>query len=226
MRSCTGLLQAIALAEVLPRVRLDMSGAEIHYYPTIDLGMNRAEALARLADETNWRHDSVTLFGKTHPQPRLHAWVGDADCAYTYSGLRLVPEPWTPLLAGLRRKVEEVAGTTFNSVLLNFYRDGQDCMGLHADDEPELGRRPVIASLSLGACRRLDFRSRSTPSEKSHIMLEDGSLLVMAGETQRNWKHGISRSRRILDGRINLTFRKIIQTRTDIANETHSTIKG
>lgn len=194
-----------------PDERIDLPGADLRLIRAPSLTPSADDLLVRLTRETPWRQDAVRLFGKTHPQPRLHAWVGDPGCAYRYSGLRLEPEPWTPLLRSLRDQIERLTGAPFNSVLLNLYRDGQDCMGLHADDEPELGNRPVIASLSLGAARRFDLRPRPAlpDGEPTAITLPHGSLLVMAGDTQANWKHGIVRTRQVTQPRVNLTFRNI-----------------
>jgi alkylated DNA repair dioxygenase AlkB len=187
-----------------------MDGADVFYYTAIDLGAPSAAILAELIAQTSWRQDSITLFGQSHPQPRLHAWVGDDGCNYCYSGLSLDPLPWTPLLNDLRARVEAIACHRFNSVLLNYYRNGADSMGLHADDEPELGPRPVIASLSLGQQRKLQFKSRHDQNARTvHVPLGDSSLLIMAGDTQANWKHAIAKSRRPMGPRINLTFRTI-----------------
>ena len=165
------------------------------------------EVFRRLRDETPWRQDSIVLFGKQHLQPRLTAWYGDAS--YTYSGLRLDPLPWTPLLAELRAAVEAACGCRFNSVLLNYYRNERDSMGMHSDDEPELGPDPVIASLSFGATR--PFVLRHKRNKQTHkIDLQDGSLLLMSNGLQSNWLHGIHKSTRPLGERINLTFRYIV----------------
>ncbi len=188
--------------------RLELPDAELTLWREIDLGIDPAELLAELVQDIDWRQDSVTLFGKTHPQPRLSAWYGEA--AYRYSGLTLQPAPWTTRLAQIRDRVEAVSGHGYNSVLLNRYRDHRDCMGMHSDDEPELGPQPVIASLSLGAVRdfRLKHRSRSDLGTVK-LPLPSGSLLLMAGDTQRYWRHGIARQSRPCDPRINLTFRRI-----------------
>ena len=188
--------------------KLALPDAELTVWTEIDLGIDPAELLAELVQTIDWRQDSVTLFGKTHPQPRLSAWYGEA--AYRYSGLTLQPNPWTTRLSAIREKVEAVTGHSYNSVLLNYYRDERDCMGMHSDDEPELGPRPTIASLSLGAIRdfRLKHRSRSD-LDTVKLPLPSGSLLLMAGETQRHWRHGIARRSRPCDPRINLTFRRI-----------------
>lgn len=164
------------------------------------------EVFRRLRDETPWRQDSIVLFGKQHLQPRLTAWYGDAS--YTYSGLRLDPLPWTPLLAELRATVETTCGCRFNSVLLNYYRNERDSMGMHSDDEPELGPEPAIASLSLGATRSFKLRHKRN-KRTVKLDLHDGSLLLMSGSLQSNWLHGINKAARSLGERINLTFRFI-----------------
>jgi len=190
---------------------LPLPGADIRYLPSFDLGTPPDALLNQLIAETPWRQEPIRLFGRSYMQPRLIAWVGDAGKAYRYSGTTMQPLPWTDLLTDLRRRVEVVAGVRFNSVLLNYYRDQQDSMGLHSDDEPELGPAPVIASLSLGAARPLLFKSRIDPSAKpTRIMLESGSLLLMQGDTQRNYKHGIAKQRRAIGPRVNLTFRNIL----------------
>lgn len=166
--------------------------------------------MAALHRDTPWRQDDITLFGKRVAQPRLHAWYGDPDAVYTYSGLRNTPLPWTPMLQALRARVEAACGCPFNSVLLNLYRDGQDSMGMHADDEPELGVRPVIASLSLGAARHFILHHRSrADAARIRLLLPNGCLLLMGGDTQTHWKHAINKSRTVTAPRINLTFRQI-----------------
>jgi alkylated DNA repair dioxygenase AlkB len=166
------------------------------------------EVLARLIDETPWRQEVITVYGKRHLQPRLTAWYGEAS--YTYSGLTLQPLPMTPLLAALRKAVEAATGQAYNSVLLNHYRDGADGMGMHSDDEPELGPQPAIASLSYGATRRFILRHKRT-GRTVKLDLEDASLLLMAGDLQGNWLHGINKTARPIGPRVNLTFRYIAQ---------------
>jgi alkylated DNA repair dioxygenase AlkB len=179
------------------------------YYANIGIE-NDAALFSRLKQETSWQQKDITLFGKTHRQPRLEAWYGDAGADYTYSGIKLQRLPWTPLLAALRTAISGFCNEDFNSVLLNYYPDGNHHMGLHADDEPELGQHPVIASLSLGATRRMYFRpKRKNGLSTLSIDLASGSLLIMQGATQENWKHGIRKSSVIKDARINLTFRKV-----------------
>jgi alkylated DNA repair dioxygenase AlkB len=170
------------------------------------LPLSNAEMLARLVAETAWRAETVTVFGQRHLQPRLTAWHGEAR--YTYSGLTLDPLPFTALLQQIRAAVEAATGARFNSVLLNYYRDGRDSMGMHSDDEPELGEEPAIASVSFGVTRTFILRhKRSKRTVK--LDLDDGSLLFMSGMLQQNWLHGINKSARPLGARVNLTFRSI-----------------
>lgn len=169
--------------------------------------LSNAEVLARLIAETPWRADTIVVYGKRYLQPRLTAWYGEAS--YTYSGLTLDPLPLTPLLEQLRRTVEAVSGHRYNSVLLNHYRNGQDSMGMHSDDEPELGKNPVIASLSFGAMRSFLLRHKTKDLGRK-IELTDGSLLVMRGCTQHNWLHGINKTAKLTESRLNLTFRYVV----------------
>ena len=151
------------------------------------------------------------VWGKTHLQPRLHAWYGDPGMGYRYSGLELEPLGWTPLLTALKAQVEALCEASFNSVLLNYYRDQRDSMGMHADDEPELGPDPVIASVSFGEERVLRFKHRRDRSiEPIKVSLPHGSLLLMKGPTQANWHHGINKLSRPCGPRVNLTFRRIV----------------
>ncbi|WP_026880498.1 alpha-ketoglutarate-dependent dioxygenase AlkB family protein [Hymenobacter norwichensis] len=166
--------------------------------------------LTELTTTIPWRHEPIKLFGKEVLQPRLTAWHGDPTARYAYSGLALDPQPWTPALQQLRQQVEAAAQTRFNSVLLNLYRHGQDSMGWHADDEPELGMAPVIASVSLGATRRFRLRPRH-PEVVVHapvsLDLPTGSLLLMRGTTQQHWLHAVPKTARPTEPRLNLTFR-------------------
>jgi alkylated DNA repair dioxygenase AlkB len=191
---------------------LELPGAELLFCKRVELGCDPDVLLQRLIEDCHWQEETVTLFGKTYRQPRLVAWYGDAGTDYTYSGTRHVPTPWTGELQRLCRRVEKLTGSRYNSVLLNLYRDGGDSMGLHADDEPELGENPVIASLSLGEQRTLYFRHRHRRDRETfNLPLPHASLLVMRGATQRNWKHGIRKSRRPLGPRLNLTFRRVFR---------------
>jgi alkylated DNA repair dioxygenase AlkB len=192
--------------------RLPASDADLLYRSRLEIGAPTGVVLNELIEHTPWRAESVVVWGKRHLQPRLTAWYGDEDARYEYSGLELDPWPWTPRLLVIKASVERAAGSRFNSVLLNYYRNERDSMGMHSDDEPELGAEPVIASLSLGEARTLVFRHRSDRRRKSiRIELGDGCLLLMRGATQRNWKHGIAKERRPCGARVNLTFRRIVQ---------------
>lgn len=171
------------------------------------LRANRADrALDALLAEVPWQSHELVLFGRKMTEPRLSAWIGDTGVAYRYSGVEREPLQWTPTLTEMRRVCEESTGARFNSVLANLYRNGQDSMGWHADDEPELGADPVIASMSFGDERRFDFRHRVSGTNVS-VLLPHGSLLVMRGATQACWKHRIARTKASTAPRVNLTFR-------------------
>jgi alkylated DNA repair dioxygenase AlkB len=188
---------------------LQLPDADLLLYENV--GFEQAAVLAELIEETQWRCDEITLYGKTHQQPRLVAWHGDVGASYRYSGVRHEPQPWSDTLQRIRERVESVCGYQFNSVLLNYYRDQHDSMGLHADDEPELGHEPVIASLSLGEERTLYFKHKTRRDLKAFkLPLPSGSLLIMKGATQRNWKHGMRKLNRPCGPRLNLTFRTIL----------------
>jgi alkylated DNA repair dioxygenase AlkB len=183
------------------------SGAWIRFLPRW-LAAERADPLfATLRDEVPWEQGTVQLFGREIPEPRLTAWYGRAD--YTYSGRTVRARALPAFLAALAAEVERDAGHAFNAVLLNLYRDGRDSMGLHADDEPELGDNPLIASVSLGATRRFQLRPKRGSSSPITLELEHGSLLVMGGTCQHVFRHGVPKERREVGARINLTFRAI-----------------
>lgn len=185
---------------------LPLEDAEINYYPHYLAQSDADKLFAYLIQNIHWQQFHVTVYGKTHATPRLSAWFGDEG--YTYSGLYHRPEPWPSILANTKDQLQRDLKARFNSVLLNYYRDGRDSMGCHSDDEKELGDKPVIASLSLGVSR--DFHlSHKSKKHKEKLSLHHGDLLVMAGDTQRFWKHAIHKSARIQQGRINLTFRYI-----------------
>jgi alkylated DNA repair dioxygenase AlkB len=165
-----------------------------------------------LLEAVRWQQHDVIVYGKKHLQPRLVAWFGDAGTAYTYAGLTLHPSTWTNPILETKAVCEELAGTRFNSVLLNLYRDGNDTVGWHSDDEPELGQNPTIVSVSLGATRRFDLRHKQT-KETVKVALASGSALVMAGRTQATWSHQVARTKKVMEPRINLTFRHVYHAR-------------
>jgi alkylated DNA repair dioxygenase AlkB len=170
-----------------------------------------AETLNRFARCIMWRQDQVRVFGSLHKIPRLHQWFADDGLSYRWSGITMLPEPWFAELSTLRERVSAAADSPFNSVLINYYRDGNDTMGWHSDDEPELGANPVIASLSLGATRDFKLRPKAGVNAEPHTLaLNSGSLLVMSGLAQRHWQHSLPKRKRVLQPRMNLTFRQII----------------
>lgn len=171
------------------------------------LGEREADqALARLRAELTWEQRAIVLFGRSVLQPRLVAWAG--GLGYRYSGQTLEPRAFPPVLEGLRERVRERAGVPFNHVLANRYRDGRDSMGMHADDEPELGDDPVVATLSLGATRRLVLKPRRKGDGPGlELDLVHGSLALMGGTCQRHYVHGVPRQGRVHAERISLTFR-------------------
>ena len=189
-------------------VRLALPDAEVEYRGGF-FGPDEALALFdALRAEVRWERHRVRIRGREVDCPRLSGWEGDAT--YAYSGITLRPAPWTPRVAAVRRRIEAATGETFNSVLANLYRDGSDRLGWHADDEPELGPAPVIASASFGAPRRFLLRPKRGGGASVPIVLEPGSLLVMRGPTQRHWLHSVPPTRRPVGPRINLTFRRIL----------------
>ncbi len=165
--------------------------------------------LAALTAETPWEQLPIQVFGKPVMQPRLMAWGG--DIAYRYSGLTLEPRPLSPTLEALRVRASEASGVAFNHVVLNLYRDGRDHIGMHADNERELGRDPVIASLSLGARRRFVLKPKNRQiRKKREIRLLHGCLVVMGGACQHTWYHGVPAEPEVVEPRINVTFRLLL----------------
>jgi len=171
-----------------------------------------SQLYSRLQEEIPWRQDSLKLGGREVPIPRLQAWFGDAGMNYTYSGLTLEPTPWNDTLQRVREQIETYSGARFNSLLANLYRNENDSVGWHGDNEPELGTNPVIASLSLGATRRFQLKHRQHPERKLALDLGTGDLLIMRGALQHHWLHQLPKSRHPCESRINLTFRRIIRT--------------
>ena len=187
----------------------DLPDADVRFYPNFLQEGEADRGFDLLMEEIDWQQRSIKLFGKTIPQPRLVAWYGDPGASYTYSGLTWEPLDWTEELRSLKSQVEAASGAAFNSVLLNLYRDGQDSMGWHSDDEPELGRNPAIASVSLGATRRFALQHKRDKALKQKIDLTHGSLLVMAGATQHHWRHQVAKTTKVRSPRVNLTFRYV-----------------
>ena len=180
----------------------DLSFGDVRYYREF-LNSKDARRLFAAVDREvassrqGWRQDHIVMFGKRTPLPRLTAWFGDPGFGYTYSGIRMDPEPWTPGIAEIKEHAERVAGVEFNSVLLNQYRNGADSVSWHSDDEPEIARQNPIASVSLGETRifKLKGCTNETGGLKTKLELEAGSLLIMAGATQKHWQHEVPRQK-------------------------------
>lgn len=187
---------------------LEIPDGKLFWAPEFFSPSDSQHYFRQLLAELNWRQETIRMFGREVLQPRLQAWCGEA--VYTYSGLTMHPDPWTPALLSIKQACEQVSQVRFNSVLANLYRDGRDYMGWHQDNEPELGYLPLIASVSLGQERRFVLRHLAS-KQKVEFLLRSGSLLIMAGTTQRYWQHSVPRSRRPMQARINLTFRQIIK---------------
>jgi len=167
-------------------------------------------SMDKITSGIQWRNDAITFFGKTYPQPRLTAWYGDKGVEYTYSKIKMIASGWTPELAKLKIELEETLETPFNSVLVNYYRNGLDHMSYHSDDEKSLGENPIIASLSFGETRKFYFKHRFQKDLKAKMIeLNSQSLLVMKGEFQHFWLHKIAKSKSIDLPRLNLTFRYV-----------------
>ena len=208
-----GECAAAACAPGWQRIALD--GADVTFDPGWLMPDEADVLFAALAATIPWETHRIRLFGRELASPRLSCWIGDAGALYTYARTRFEPRAWPPALALLRARIEAACDARFNSVLANFYRDGNDSMGWHSDDEPELGAQPVIASLSLGAergfrlRRRLPRGVRAAPADSCRLRLPHGSLLRMAGGTQRLYRHDVPKDRAVRSARINLTFRWI-----------------
>lgn len=162
-----------------------------------------------LMQNLNWQSEQLFIYGRWLTVPRLMAWYGDSGAQYRYSGVEHVAQAWTPALQAIKADIEAVCGYRFNSVLANLYRNGQDSMGCHADDEKELGKNPCIASLSLGETRLFRFR-HPVSATRLDIELADGDLLIMAGSIQHHWRHELPKTRKPKQPRINLTFRWVL----------------
>nr|WP_317266256.1 alpha-ketoglutarate-dependent dioxygenase AlkB [Arthrospira sp. SH-MAG29] len=190
------------------KVIIDTDGLVILYGNFLTL-KESDRLFKELYKSINWRQEEIKIFGKIRPIPRLTAWYADEGKSYTYSGIKHHAQPWNPTLKSIKSQVEDIAEVTFNSVLINLYRDGKDGMSWHSDDEPELGKNPIIASVSLGGTRRFSGKHKIHKNLKFNIDLTSGSLLLMKGETQHFWQHQIPKNSQVVEPRINLTFRMV-----------------
>ena len=191
-------------------MKFDLSDSAIELHEHFFDAQESGSIMQALISEIDWKQYQIKIFGKTLDQPRLTAYYGEDHPYYAYSNIKLQPIPFTPILLSIKNKIEALTLEKFNGVLLNYYRNGDDSMGWHADDEKELGTNPVIASLSFGASRNFQLQHSLDKSiSKATIVLNDASLLIMKGVTQHFWKHQIPKQKN-KGPRINLTFRKII----------------
>ena len=189
-------------AEAIP-----IEDGELRLYPHLFSPEESGAFFRKLKQTVDWQQEEIRLYGRSIPLPRLTAWFGDAGKTYMYSGITVKPEPWTPTLLEIKGRVEEVSEVIFNSVLLNYYRNERDSVSWHSDDEPELGKNPVIGSVSFGDARDFQLRHKTDKSMKINEKLPNGSYLEMAGSTQHHWEHQIPKRSRAIGPRINLTFR-------------------
>ncbi len=187
---------------------IKIQNGEYIYIPNFYTGTIADKYLTRLINDIKWEQESMKMYGKEVPFPRLTAWYGDQDKPYSFSGITLQPHPWSPGLSKIKNDIEAKANAQFNSVLLNRYRDGNDSISWHTDAEKELGQNPVIASVNFGAERKFQLKHKDT-DERIEIVLQHGSLLIMQGELQHFWKHQIPKTKKPLGERVNLTFRVI-----------------
>lgn len=188
---------------------LHLPDADITYFPNFIKASEATRIFETLLNETPWRQDDIKVFGKVYAQPRLTALYGTNQKSYSYSNIKMTPLPLTETLKDLKYKVDKICQTDFTTLLLNYYRDGKDSNGWHADNEKELGKNPIIASLSFGQERIFHLKHRIDKTRKHKIVLQHGSLLLMKGETQHKWLHQIPKTAKQLHGRINITFRII-----------------
>jgi alkylated DNA repair dioxygenase AlkB len=200
--------QHTSAREVLPY------GGSARYYPGAFSADASMAIMAKLIRDTEWKQEYVNFYGKRHPIPRETAWFGDSGAIYKYSKISNEPSPWTATLVEVKQKVELLAGVSFNSVLINRYRNGSDSVAWHSDDEPELGPQPVIGSVSFGATRTFQFKSNRDGEDRVNLLLESGSVLIMSGDSQSAWKHQIPKERSVKGERLNLTFRVISASST------------
>ncbi|RFM35646.1 alpha-ketoglutarate-dependent dioxygenase AlkB family protein [Chitinophaga silvisoli] len=187
---------------------IPLQDGELLYYPHFFRAEVADLYFRSLIMNIDWKQEGMMMYGKPVLFPRLMAWYGDAGSSYAFSGKRYEPAAWTKELQEIREQVSRPAGVVFNSVLLNLYRNGNDSMGWHADDEPELGPDPVIASVNFGATRRFMFRHQQA-GLKYELNLTHGSLLIMKGSLQHHWQHQVPKTAKPIEERINLTFRVI-----------------
>jgi alkylated DNA repair dioxygenase AlkB len=188
---------------------LELPNADCTFYPDFFTQTEADIYLDELKQAVNWSQETISMYGKTINVPRLSAWYGEPNLSYEYSGIKSISQYWLPQLKTIKDKVELITKCTFNSVLINLYRDGNDSVDWHSDDELELGKNPTIASISFGEERKFHLKNKLDKNVKTDILLPHGSLLLMCGTTQNHYLHKIAKSKRYMKPRINLTFREI-----------------
>lgn len=196
---------------IVPEKNLLPEKGEALYYPHFFTKEESEVFFERLLKEVKWKHEPIKIFGKEIMQPRLTAWFSDSGRGYSYSGITMQAYPWNDVLLAIKNKIETVAAINFNSALLNLYRDGNDSVGWHRDNEKELGAEPVIGSVSLGAPRVFQLREYKKKENIISQKLLHGSLLIMRGESQQHWEHRLPKTTKRLSERINITFRVVGQ---------------
>lgn len=184
-------------------------GGEVNYYGRIMTYEEAEHFFNCLIHNIKWENDKALIFGKEIITKRKVAWYGDKPFKYTYSNFTKQAQPWTKELIDLKNRIEDRSGNKFNSCLLNLYHNGSEGMAWHSDGEKDLQKNGAIGSISLGAERKFAFKHKQT-KEKIDLWLENGSLLIMKGETQENWLHRLPPTKKIIAPRINLTFRTIV----------------
>ena len=192
-------------------IHFDLPDADVAYWPGFFSPKVSARLLQSLIAEIPWKQNKIRFYGKESLVPRLESWHGEPGICYAYSGIEMEAKPWTKELLEIKKQIEKKSGTVFNSVLINYYRDGKDRVAWHSDDEKELGKDPVIGSVSLGGERKFKLRHKQFKKNglKQEIILNNGSFLLMQGSTQHHWLHEIPRTAIPVSPRVNLTFRVI-----------------
>ena len=190
-------------------IKLNLPDSDISYFPNFLSDVDALAVYNSILNDTNWKQDNITVYGKTYEQPRLTCLFGNNNKPYSYSNITMYPEFFTDILLKIKSKIETKTDTKFTTCLANLYRDGNDSNGWHADNEKELGENPVIASITLGAARYFNLKHKNDKTLKQKLLLENGSLLLMQGETQHHWLHQIAKTKKEVKPRINLTFRVI-----------------
>jgi len=192
------------------KIVLNLPDAVFEYYPNFFNTEKADELFKKLIEETHWQQDNITIFGKTHLQPRLTALYGNEGKPYSYSNIVMHPHQWNSLLTFIKEKIEETCNHSFTTVLINRYRNEKDSNGWHADNEKELGRNPIIASVSFGEERIFQLKHNTNKDAKLSLTLKHGSLLLMKEGSQIHYKHQIPKASNQKKERINLTFRRIL----------------